>query len=57
MSVPIHHHELVEIKGAGQWTASNVLKRFAAGYEDPWKGYPKVRQSITVALQRRLNPR
>ncbi|WP_017917876.1 DNA ligase D [Burkholderia gladioli] len=54
VSVPIHYHELVEIKGAGQWTVSNVLKRLTAGYEDPWKDYPKVRQSVTVALRRRL---
>ncbi|WP_201447393.1 ATP-dependent DNA ligase [Burkholderia gladioli] len=54
MSVPIHHHELDEIKGAGQWTVGNVLKRLAAGYEDPWKDYPKVRQSVTMTLRRRL---
>ncbi len=55
VSVPIRHHELAEIKGAGQCTVSNELKRLAADYEDPWKEYPEVRQSITVALRRRLN--
>lgn len=57
VSVPIHHHELVEIKGADQWTVSNVLKRLTADYEAPWKDYPKVRQSITVAPRRRLSHR
>ena len=53
VSVPIRREELTELKGANQWTLRNLGQRLANG-DDPWAGYDKVRQSVTVALRKRM---
>ncbi|MDD2046785.1 DNA ligase D [Pseudomonas putida] len=53
VSVPIRREELTALKGANQWTLSNLGERLAED-SDPWAGYDQVRQSISKDLRRRL---
>lgn len=53
VSVPIRREELTELKGANQWNLHNLGERLASG-DDPWAGYDQVRQSVTVALRKRM---
>lgn len=53
VSVPIRREELTELKGANQWNLHNLGERLANG-DDPWADYDKTRQSLTVALRKRM---
>jgi len=53
VSVPIWPQELAGLKGANQWTLTNIDERLAEG-NAPWQDYAGTRQSITAAMRKQL---
>jgi bifunctional non-homologous end joining protein LigD len=53
-SVPIAWDELDETTSGDQWHIGNVEARLAQLRADPWAGYAKKRQRLTVAMKKRL---
>ncbi|MES2820294.1 MAG: DNA ligase D [Pseudomonadota bacterium] len=55
VSVPIHRYELATLAGANTWDVRNLLPRLERlGQDDPWATLPGIRQSISVAMRKRL---
>jgi bifunctional non-homologous end joining protein LigD len=54
VSMPIGWDELDETKGGDQWNIGNARERMDALRDDPWKGYGKLRQRMTVEMKKRL---
>jgi bifunctional non-homologous end joining protein LigD len=55
VSMPIAWEELPEIKAADQWTIHSAIKRQRALGADPWQGYARCRQGLTVAMRRAID--
>ena len=54
VSVPISREEVAQIKSAAQWNIHNLHERLAELETDPWADFNKCRQTITVAMGKRL---
>jgi bifunctional non-homologous end joining protein LigD len=54
VSMPISWSELQEVKSADQWTMAEAIKRQRTLDSDPWDGYWRTRQGITVAMRRAI---
>lgn len=54
VSVPVRWEELDALSGPDQFNIENVPRRLRALKRDPWEGIADVRQTITVAVRRRL---
>ena len=54
VSVPVSREEVAQIKGGDHWNIGNVLERVAQMDEDPWADFFATRQSITVAMRKKL---
>jgi bifunctional non-homologous end joining protein LigD len=54
VSVPVTREEVAQIKGGDQWDIDSVLARLAELEEDPWADFFSTRQSITVAMRKKL---
>jgi bifunctional non-homologous end joining protein LigD len=54
VSVPIERDEVAQLKGGSEWNIHNVHERLAELKDDPWADFDKRRQSITVAMRKRL---
>ncbi|MBD8682898.1 DNA ligase D [Pseudomonas sp. CFBP 13719] len=54
VSVPVSRDEVAQIKGGDHWNIDSVLERLAEMDEDPWADFFTTRQSITVAMRRKL---
>nr|WP_162916109.1 hypothetical protein [Burkholderia sp. PAMC 26561] len=53
--MPIKWEELPEIKAADQWTIHSAIKRQRTLGADPWQGYARCRQGLTVAMKRAID--
>jgi bifunctional non-homologous end joining protein LigD len=53
-SVTLDWDELDEVKSGDQWNIGNVRERLDSLGADPWAGYGKKRQRLTVAMKKRL---
>ncbi|CAI8721469.1 3'-phosphoesterase / DNA ligase D / DNA repair polymerase [Pseudomonas sp. IT-P74] len=54
VSMPIWREEVAELKGANQWNLHNVHERLAQVGDGPWADMPKIRQTITAQMRRRV---
>ncbi|APA84092.2 DNA ligase D [Paraburkholderia sprentiae WSM5005] len=54
VSMPISWDELNDVKSGDQWTMAAAIARQRSLREDPWKGYWRTQQGITVAMRRTL---
>jgi bifunctional non-homologous end joining protein LigD len=54
VSMPIAWEELREIKAADQWTIHSAVKRQRSLGADPWQGYWRCRQGLTIAMRRAI---
>lgn len=54
VSVPITRQEVAQIKGGDHWNIGSVLERLAELESDPWEDFFSTRQSITVAMRKKL---
>ena len=54
VSVTLDWDELDEVKSGDQWNIGNVRERLDSLGADPWAGYGKKRQRLTVAMKKRL---
>ena len=54
VSVPVTREEVAQIKGGDQWDIDSVLERLAELEDDPWADFFSTRQSITVAMRKKL---
>jgi len=52
VSMPISWDELKNVTGGDQWSMSSALVRQRSLNNDPWEGYWRTRQGITVAMRR-----
>ncbi|MEX3899659.1 non-homologous end-joining DNA ligase [Paraburkholderia sp. BR10954] len=52
VSMPIAWDELSEVKSGDQWTMAKAVARQQSLHNDPWEGYWRTRQGITVAMRR-----
>ncbi|NVH73716.1 DNA ligase D [Paraburkholderia sp. JPY432] len=52
VSMPIAWDELNEVKSGDQWTMAKAVARQQSLHNDPWEGYWRTRQGITVAMRR-----
>ncbi|MDR5832497.1 DNA ligase D [Caballeronia sp. LP006] len=52
VSMPIAWDELEEVKSGDQWSMLEAVKRQRFLYRDPWDGYWRTRQGITLAMRR-----
>lgn len=55
VSVPLSWDEIATTARGDQWTIENALERLRDLRRDPWPGYAKTRQRITVAMMKRLD--
>lgn len=55
VSVPLTWDEVPETKSGDQWNIANLHERLDALKSDPWSGYAKTKQRITVTMRRRLD--
>ncbi|SAL45640.1 ATP dependent DNA ligase [Caballeronia sordidicola] len=55
VSMPIAWEELPEIEAADQWTIHSAIKRQRILGADPWQGYARCRQGLTVAMKRAID--
>jgi bifunctional non-homologous end joining protein LigD len=53
-SVTIGWDELGDVNSGDQWNIGNVRERLDSLRADPWAGYGKKRQRLTVAMKKRL---
>jgi bifunctional non-homologous end joining protein LigD len=54
VSMPIAWEELRGIKAADQWTIHSAVKRQRSLGADPWQGYWRCRQGLTIAMRRAI---
>jgi bifunctional non-homologous end joining protein LigD len=54
VSMPIAWDELKDVTGGDQWSMSSALARQRSLKGDPWEGYWRTRQGITVAMRRAI---
>jgi bifunctional non-homologous end joining protein LigD len=54
VSMPIAWDELKNVIGGDQWSMSSALARQRSLKGDPWEGYWRTRQGITVAMRRAI---
>lgn len=54
VSVPLDWDEVPDTTGGAQWTIGTLHERLDTLKRDPWEGYAKARQRITVAMRARL---
>lgn len=54
VSVPIFKEEIHQIKGADAWNIHTLHERLSELDQDPWADLPKVRQTITAEMRRRI---
>ena len=54
VSVPIERAEVEQIKNASQWNIHNLHERLDDLPNDPWADFDKSRQTITLAMRKRL---
>lgn len=54
VSMPITWDELKDVTAGDQWSMSSALARQRSLNSDPWEGYWKTRQGITVAMRRAI---
>jgi bifunctional non-homologous end joining protein LigD len=54
VSMPVAWEELREIKAADQWTIHSAVRRQRSLGVDPWQGYWRCRQGLTVAMRRAI---
>jgi bifunctional non-homologous end joining protein LigD len=54
VSMPIAWDELKDVTGGDQWSMSSALARQRSLNNDPWEGYWRTRQGITVAMRRAI---
>ncbi|GGD50400.1 DNA ligase D [Caballeronia grimmiae] len=54
VSMPINWDELDETTSGDQWNIRNARARMDALAADPWEGYAKSRQRLTVQMKKRL---
>jgi bifunctional non-homologous end joining protein LigD len=54
VSMPITWDELKDVTGGDQWSMSSALARQRSLNNDPWEGYWRTRQGITVAVRRAI---
>jgi bifunctional non-homologous end joining protein LigD len=54
VSMPIGWDELPELRGAADWTIETAVQRLASQKSDPWAEFDATRQTITVAMKRKL---
>ncbi|MBD8625021.1 DNA ligase D [Pseudomonas sp. CFBP 13727] len=54
VSVPVTRDEVAHIKGGDHWNIDSVLERLAEMDDDPWADFFTTRQSITVAMRKKL---
>ncbi len=52
VSMPVAWDEVTTLRGADQWNIKTAPARLQALHDDVWPGYAKVRQGVTVAMQR-----
>jgi len=52
VSMPVSWDELKEVTRGDQWTMRTAVERQRALGADPWDGYWRCRQGITVAMRR-----
>ncbi len=52
VSMPIAWDELEEVKSGDQWSMLEAVKRQRSLDRDPWDGYWRTRQRITLAMRR-----
>lgn len=52
--MPITWDELKDVKSGDQWTMEEAIKRQRSLRADPWEGYWRTGQGITVAMRRAL---
>ena len=52
VSMPIAWDELKDVRSGDQWTMADAVKRQQSLRADPWEGYWRTRQGITVAMRR-----
>ncbi|KXU84352.1 hypothetical protein CR51_42220 [Caballeronia megalochromosomata] len=57
VSMPIAWDELADIGRADQWTIKTAAQRMHSLKADPWEGYHRTRQGITVAMRRAVGLR
>jgi bifunctional non-homologous end joining protein LigD len=55
VSVPLAWDEVEHTTSGDQWNIGNLHERIDALKADPWGGYAKCRQHITVAMRKRLD--
>jgi bifunctional non-homologous end joining protein LigD len=54
VSMPIAWEELREIRAADQWTIHSAVQRQRSLGADPWQGYWRCRQGLTIAMRRAI---
>ena len=54
VSMPIAWDELKDVTAGDQWSMSSALARQRSLNNDPWEGYWRTRQGITVAMRRAI---
>lgn len=57
VSMPIAWDELSDIGRADQWTIKTAVQRLHSVKADPWEGFHRTRQGITVAMRRAVGLR
>ncbi|SAL87765.1 ATP dependent DNA ligase [Caballeronia arvi] len=57
VSMPIAWDELTDIGRADQWTIKTAAPRMHSRSADPWDGFHRTRQGITVAMRRAVGLR
>jgi bifunctional non-homologous end joining protein LigD len=57
VSMPIAWEELKDIGRADQWTVKTAAQRMHSLKTDPWDGFHRTRQGITVAMRRAVGLR
>jgi bifunctional non-homologous end joining protein LigD len=57
VSMPIAWEELKDIGRADQWTIKTAAQRMHSLNTDPWNGFHRTRQGITVAMRRAVGLR
>jgi bifunctional non-homologous end joining protein LigD len=54
VAAPILWEELNDIDGAAQWNIATLPQRLEKQKRDPWADYLRTRQSLTVAMRKKL---
>lgn len=54
LSVPLTWEELPQCKSAAEFDATNIRERLTLLKKDPWQGFFKSRQSITLAMLKKV---